>query len=141
MIAIDANVLLRYLLSDDEIQAKKAAKLIESNQSVYVSHVVLVETIWTLKGKKYKLPPSKINATITALFEEQNIVIQDAELVWRALSDYRLRAVEGNSKLDFPDALVLHTGRDAAEQYGERFGGFYTFDVATREALKGAKSP
>ena len=55
MIAIDTNVLLRYLLLDDEIQAKKAADLIESRQSVYISHVVLVESVWTLKGKKYKL--------------------------------------------------------------------------------------
>jgi len=54
MIAIDTNVLLRYLLLDDEIQAKKAAVLIESRQSVYISHVVLVEAVWTLKGRKYK---------------------------------------------------------------------------------------
>lgn len=141
MIAIDTNVLLRYLLSDDEIQAKKAAKLIESKQSVYVSHVVLVETIWTLKGKKYKLTPSEIDATIRALFEEQNIIIQDEELVWRALAEYRLHAVDGDSKLDFPDALILHTGRDAAVQYGEKFGGFSTFDVAAREVLKEARSP
>ena len=141
MISIDTNVLLSYLLSDDEIQAKKAAKLIGSKQSVYVSHVVLVETIWTLKGKKYKLTPSEIDATITALFEEQNIIIQDKELVWRALADYRLHAVEGNSKLDFPDALIFHTGRDSAELYGEKFGGFYAFDVVATEVLKEAKSP
>ena len=57
MIAVDTNVLLRYLLLDDEIQAKKAADLIQSGQTVYISHVVLVETVWTLKGKKYKLTP------------------------------------------------------------------------------------
>lgn len=141
MIAIDTNVLLRYLLADDDIQAKKAANLIESRHSVYISHVVLVETIWTLKGKKYKLTPQQIDETITALFEEQNIVIQDEELVWRALADFRLHAVEGSSKLDFPDALVPHTGKDAAEQYGEKFGGFYTFDVTAQDSVKGAKSP
>lgn len=141
MIAIDTNVLLRYLLSDDEIQPNKSAKLIESKQSVYVSHVVLVETVWTLKGKKYNLTPHQIDETITALFEEQNIIIQDEDLVWRALADYRIHAVEGNFKLDFPDALVLHTGMDAAKQHGEKFGGFYTFDTAASEALNGAKSP
>lgn len=141
MIAIDTNVLLRYLLLDDEIQAKKAADLIESRQSVYISHVVLVETVWTLKGKKYKLTPTQIDATITALFEEQNILIQDEQLVWRALADYRRHAVEGNSKLDFSDALIMHTGKDAAGYYGENFGGFYTFDVAARDSLRGAKSP
>ena len=141
MIAIDANVLLRYLLLDDEIQAKKAAVLIEARQSVYISHLVLVEAVWTLKGRKYKLTPTQIDATITALFEERNIIIQDEQLVWRALADYRRHAVDGNSKLDFSDALILHAGRDAAGYYGEKFGGFYTFDVAARESLRGAKSP
>ena len=141
MIAIDTNVLLRYLLLDDEIQAKKAADLIESRQSVYISHVVLVESVWTLKGKKYRLTPTQIDATITALFEEQNIVIQDEQLVWRALADYRRHAVEGDCGLDFSDALIMHTGQDAADYYGEKFGGFYTFDVAARDSLRGAKSP
>ena len=141
MIAIDTNVLLRYLLLDDEIQAKKAAVLIESRQSVYISHVVLVEAVWTLKGRKYQLTPTQIDATITALFEERNIIIQDEQLVWRALADYRRHAVDGNSKLDFSDALILHAGRDATGYYGEKFGRFYTFDVAAMESLRGAKSP
>ena len=141
MIAIDTNVLLRYLLLDDEIQAKKAADLIQSGQTVYISHVVLVETVWTLKGKKYKLTPTQIDATITALFEEQNIVVQDEQLVWRALADYRRHAVEGTSRLDFSDALIMHTGQDAAVHYAEKFGGFYTFDVAAIDSLQGAKSP
>lgn len=106
MIAIDTNVLLRYLLSDNEIQTKKATKLIESTQLVYVSHVVLVETIWTLKGKKYKQNPEQISSVITALIEEANIVIQDDDLVWRALADYRDQAVENKVKVDFPDTLI-----------------------------------
>jgi predicted nucleic-acid-binding protein len=141
MIAIDTNVLLRYLLFDDEIQSKKAAKLINSHQLIYVSHIVLVETIWTLKGKKYKLTPEQIDRTISALFEESSIVMQDDDLIWRALIDYRTHAVNGSKKLDFSDALIGHLGRDAAEQYGEEFGGFYTFDVNARSALKFAKSP
>jgi len=141
MIAIDTNVLLRYLLSDDEIQAKKATKLIESTPSVYVSHVVLVETIWTLKGKKYKQNPEQIDKVITALIEEANIVIQDDDLVWRALADYRDQAVEKSVKVDFPDALIRQIGKDAAIQYNEEFGGFYTFDADARKAFSDAKSP
>jgi len=141
MITIDTNVLLRYLLSDDEIQAKKATKLIESTELVYVSQVVLVETIWTLKGKKYKQNPEQINAVITALIEEANIVLQDDDLVWRALADYRDQAVEKNVKVDFPDALIRQVGMDAAVQYGEEFGGFYTFDADARKAFSDARSP
>ena len=141
MIAIDTNVLLRYLLFDDEIQARKATKLIESNQSVYSSHVVLAETICTLKGKKYKQKPENIGKVITALFEETNIVLQDDDLVWRALVDYRESAVEKHMKVDFPDALIRQIGKDTAEQYGEAFSGFYTFDTQAQKAFGDAKSP
>ena len=141
MIAIDTNVLLRYLLVDDNVQSKKATRLIDSNDSVYVSHVVLVEAIWTLKGKKYKLTPIQIEQTVTALFEQTNIVIQDDDLVWRALVDFRENAVDKNVNVDFPDALIFHLGKDAAEQYGESFGGFFSFDSNARKAFVEAKAP
>lgn len=141
MITIDTNVLLRYLLFDDEIQAKKAAALIESDQWVFLSHIVLVEAIWTLKGKKYQLSPEQIDQTISALFEEPNIIFQDDDIVWRALMDFRSCNSSGKKKIDFPDALIAHLGHATAEQYGEKFGGFYTFDSNARAALKFAKSP
>ena len=53
MIAIDTNILLRYLLNDNEEQSRKARRLIKGENKVLVTDVVLVETLWTLKGKKY----------------------------------------------------------------------------------------
>lgn len=53
MIAIDTNLLLRYLLQDDPKQSAKAAALLAGEEDVLVTHVVLSETIWTLCGKKY----------------------------------------------------------------------------------------
>lgn len=65
MIAIDTNVLLRYLLQDDEEQAAKASKIILGSERVLITDVVLTETVWTLKGKRYnltkKLKQSKLN--------------------------------------------------------------------------------
>jgi len=51
MIAIDTNVLLRYLLNDDPKQSKKASAVIQGSQKVLITDVVLVETIWRLKGE------------------------------------------------------------------------------------------
>jgi predicted nucleic-acid-binding protein len=48
MIAIDTNVLLRYLLQDDAKLCKKAIEVITGKQRVLVTDVVLAETIWTL---------------------------------------------------------------------------------------------
>jgi len=46
MIAIDTNVLLRYLLEDEVVQSNKATKLITGTEKVLVTDVVLIETIW-----------------------------------------------------------------------------------------------
>jgi predicted nucleic-acid-binding protein len=67
LIAIDTNVLLRYLLWDDEAQAIKASALISGSQAVLLTDIVLVETIWTLTGKKYRLDKNNIGATQFAI--------------------------------------------------------------------------
>jgi len=53
VIAIDTNVLLRYLLQDDQRQSAKASGLINGEEDVLVTDVVLAETLWndeTLSG-------------------------------------------------------------------------------------------
>ena len=77
MIAIDTNILLRYLLYDDTVQSEKATKIISGREKILVTDIVIVETVWTLKGKRYKLDKQGIIQTINKLFEEPNIVFED----------------------------------------------------------------
>lgn len=140
MIAIDTNVLLRYLLQDDELQARKSTKFIHSHPSVFVSHIVLAETAWTLAGKRYRATATDIATAIGALFEEESFILQDAPVVWNALADYRLYAITKQYAIDFPDVLIYHVGKDAAEYENESFVRFYTFDKAARK-LPNAYSP
>lgn len=84
MIAIDTNILLRYLLEDDEKQSAQATRLIQGKQKVLVTDAALVETIWTLKGKKYQLAKSEIIETILQLFQETNLRFEDGQVVWKA---------------------------------------------------------
>lgn len=89
MITIDTNVLLRYLLQDDKAQSQKAASLITGPVPVLVTDVVLVESVWVLAGKRYRLVREAVARVISALFEEPNIVFEDGQTVWRALNDYK----------------------------------------------------
>jgi len=73
MIVIDTNVLLRYLLQDDVSQANKATALIKGHDIVLISNVVLVETLWTECGKKYRITQDDVVSTVQALFAEPNI--------------------------------------------------------------------
>ena len=140
MIALDTNVLLRYLLGDDKTQAAKAEKLICGEESVLITDVVLVETIWTLKGKKYKLKKSELLAVIRELFKEPNIRFEDGQTVWMSLNDYRKAEPTGGKEIDFSDAVIVRKAKFTASVQKVNFGGVYTFDVAAQK-LPGTKAP
>jgi predicted nucleic-acid-binding protein len=144
VVAIDTNVLLRYLLWDDKTQAVKADKLINGSTPVLITDVVLAETLWTLKGRKYKLAKTAMIDVLNSLFEEPNICFEDRQTVWRALNDYRLaKPVKvGNKKkeADFPDALIVHKAKFYAMENGDVLSGVYTFDRAAR-MIPGTQSP
>ncbi len=144
MIAIDTNVLLRYLLWDDEIQATKAKLLIHGAQPVLITDIVLVETVWTLTGKKYQLKKEDVLALLNALLEEPNLFFEDVQTVWRAINDYRqAKPVKVGSKQNaasFPDALIINKGKFCITQNRESFGGVYTFDIAAQQ-IPGTKCP
>lgn len=144
MIAIDTNVLLRYLLQDDKDQARKAAALITGPESVLVTDIVLVETTWVLTGRRYGLECEAVARVVSALFEEPNIVFEDGQTVWRALNDYKkVRPVKVGGKkksADFPDALIVNKAMRQAREWHKPLAGVYTFDVAARE-IPGTLSP
>lgn len=128
MIAVDTNVLLRYLLQDDKAQSPRAAKLLTGSDKVLITDVVLVETIWTLKGKKYKLTKEDVIKVVDQLFREPNIEFEDGQSVWRALSDFRTALPPVD--VDLADTLILAKAQFDTGRKAEKFNGLYTFDVA-----------
>jgi len=144
MIAIDTNVLLRYLLDDDAKQARKASAIITGSDNVLITDIVLTETIWTLKGKKYKLDKESIIKVINTLFAEPNIIFEDGQTVWQALSDYtQAKSIKvGNKRkeADFPDALIVNKAQYIASKLNNELDGVYTFDVASQE-IPGTREP
>ena len=131
MIAIDTHVLLRYLLQDDKRQAAKAAKLISGPEPVLITDVVLVETLWTLKGKKYSLHKHDLLPVLDLLFREPNLVFEDSQTVLRAFNHYRT-AAEG-STVDFADTLILEKSQYIAAGNEDPYEGLYTFDKALQQ--------
>ena len=144
MIAIDTNVLLRYLLDDDATQSKKATSIITGNTSVLVTDIVLTETIWTLKGKKYNLGKESIIQVIDTLFAEPNIIFEDGQAVWKALSDYKqakiIKAGNMRKEADFPDALIVNKAVNVANRLNEELHGVNTFDLALQK-IPGTRKP
>jgi predicted nucleic-acid-binding protein len=106
--------------------------------------VVLAETLWTLKGKKYRLNKAAMIDVLYSLFEESNIYFEDGQTVWRALNDYRqAKPVKvGNKKkeADFPDAMIVNKAMFYATEKGEALNGVYTFDLAA-QLIPGTAAP
>ena len=144
MIAIDTNVLLRYLLQDDEKQANKASKLILGSQPVLVTDVVLTEAIWTLKGKRYNLSKEQIIDVIHALFAEPNLTFEDGQAVWGALKDFtNAKPIKSGGKIkqaDFPDALIVNKAKRHGQLNKSEVSAIYTFDKAAL-AIDGTEQP
>jgi len=144
MISIDTNVLLRYLLQDDEAQSNKANKLFSGRDSILITDIVLAETAWTLRGKKYKFAKEELLTAVDGLFRESSVRFEDGQSVWRALHSLRAsKPVKVGSKkkdVDFADLLILEKSIYDSKRKSETLECLYSFDKAAQQ-VDGIESP
>lgn len=102
MRALDTNILLRYLIKDDPIQAAIAREFIlkcTSENRGFINLVTVNELVWALK-KIYRYEKSLIIDTIEKILEAEQLQVENSEVVLLALEDFRKHNV------DFADALI-----------------------------------
>lgn len=102
MIGLDTNVLVRYIMQDDARQASLATRLIESLSAEspgFVPLVSVVELGWVLSSA-YELGRNQLVAAIEGLLRTKELVVERAEIVWKAL-----RLVQGTNA-DLADCLI-----------------------------------
>lgn len=131
MIAVDTNVLLRYLLVDDKGQAERSRHVFESAERILITDVVLVETIWTLMGSRYGASKADLIAVVDNLLQEPSVRFEDDEVIWSALQAYR------GADVDFADALIVHKALKIGSS-GTGIDAVYTFDAAALRLPKTA---
>lgn len=109
MTGLDTNVLVRYVVRDDEAQAKAAAAFIAEHctpQSPgWVNRIVLCELVWVLQ-RAYKFSRSDIAGLLDRLLRTRQLRVEDLPQAWQALAAYR------SGKGDFADALLALTNRE-----------------------------
>jgi predicted nucleic-acid-binding protein len=88
VLGVDTNVLVRDLVRNDEAQFEKARKLIKrevaAGRSVFVSHLVLLETERVLRSR-YDLPKKLTIAAISGLLDSTDVQIEDESAIEEAL--------------------------------------------------------
>ena len=103
MIAVDTNVLVRYIVEDDPVQSPGAAAMIERtlarDETIFVSQIVLCELVWVLSFA-YRFKREGIVGVLQQLRRGAQLVIEGADEVKRATESYA--AGPG----DFADYLI-----------------------------------
>lgn len=91
MIGLDTNVLVRYIMQDDKRQSPLATRLMESLSSTtpgFVPLVSVVELAWVLSSG-YGLDRFQLVAALEGLLRTKEIVVEQAETVWKSLRLFR----------------------------------------------------
>jgi predicted nucleic-acid-binding protein len=103
MLGIDTNVLIRFLVRDDQTQFEKARKLLKrevsSGRRVFINQLVLLETEWVLRSR-YGLAKTQMLDTISGLLDATDVQLEDEPSIEEALFVWR------DANADFADCLI-----------------------------------
>ena len=118
MIALDTNILVRYLVDDDAEQVQAARTLLESltaEHPAFICREVMIELVWVLE-RAYGLPRDRIAAVLEGLIATEGLEVEATNDVARAAFGYR----QGDA--GFADLMIT----SAATRAGA--SPLYTFD-------------
>ncbi len=118
MLAVDTNIVVRYLTTDDPVQAKRARNLVDSNP-VFLPSTVVLESEWVLRS--YRLTRPQVLAQLRHFLSLPTVTVENPLRVAKALA-------WAEAGMDFADALHLAAAENCA--------AFITFD---RPLVKAAR--
>jgi predicted nucleic acid-binding protein len=119
MLAIDTNVIVRYLTADHPVQAPQARALIDDHE-VFVGTTVLLETEGVLRSA-YGYSPAQVGEALRGFAGLPRVTLEDPALAATAL-DWMGKG------MDFADALHLAKAEGCT--------AFVTFDRRLARAAK-----
>jgi predicted nucleic-acid-binding protein len=102
MTGLDTNVLVRYIMQDDLKQSPLATRLVESRSVEsrgFVPLVSVVELFWVMSSA-YELDRGQLIAALEGLLRTKELVVERAEIVWKALRIFQ------TANVDFADCLI-----------------------------------
>ena len=118
MIALDTNVLVRFLVDDEPGQARTAREFLEQlsrEQPGFVCREVIVELVWVLE-RTYGFSRERIEGVLDALIATDELQIEASDDVARAALQY------GRGGAGFSDLMIAAAAQRAGAQ------SLYTFD-------------
>ncbi len=131
MKGVDTNILVRFLIGDDELQAKKAYKIFkkaESNRDeLFVPLLVVLELIWVLDSV-YDITRTEILDSISELLMMPILEFEHKSV----LQQFTLSAQ--TNKYDLADLLIAYSaklqGCDTVLTFDKKVSKFQLFELA-----------
>jgi predicted nucleic-acid-binding protein len=103
MLGIDTNILVRFLVRDDENQFEKARRLIRreitAGRRIFVSQLVLLETEWVLRSR-YGLRKMEIIEALSGLLDASDVQFEDEPAIEETLFVWK------DASAGFADCLI-----------------------------------
>jgi predicted nucleic-acid-binding protein len=110
VIALDTNVLVRYLVEDDAEQSAAAGAVIDraiaADEQLVVSDVVLCETVWVLTGA-YRVGRARVGDILADLIRAKHLSFAAPDELARAIRAYAA------GRGDFADYVIREHARSA----------------------------
>jgi len=116
---LDSSFIVRYLTNDPPAMAEKAASIIDSEQRLIVSELILVESAYVL-ASVYQVPRADLVDALMSFLGRANIRL--AHLAKPVALD-ALRLCRNSKRISFADALLW------AEVFRSDSRQVYTFDA------------
>ncbi|AFY36389.1 PIN domain-containing protein [Calothrix sp. PCC 7507] len=127
MIAVDTNILVRYLTKDDEQQWEQAVQIIAAGEQCFVANIVLCELVWVLRGKPYQFRKEEISNTLEMMLQCAIFELENRSVVYQALQRFK----QGSA--DLSDYLIggiaQQFGCSATATFDRKLRGEKGFDV------------
>jgi predicted nucleic-acid-binding protein len=111
MIAIDTNIMVRFITEDDELQYQQSLELFK-NKNIFIADTVILETEWVLRFA-YKFKLLEICQAFRKVFGLPNIYLTNEKLILQVIKWHE-------NGINFADAFHLASSNHCSE--------FYTFD-------------
>ena len=115
---LDTSVVVRYITGDDENLAQTATGIIDGEQTLWITDVVVAEASYVLRSV-YQLPREMIVDKLIEFVQKQNIIVYTIN---KGLIIQALLMCRPSGRVSIADALVWAAARSSREDI------VYSFD-------------
>ncbi|MEQ1486680.1 type II toxin-antitoxin system VapC family toxin [Methyloglobulus sp.] len=132
MMALDTNVLVRFLARDDDRQSALVYQLFKQSEKqqdvLFVPLLVVLETIWVLQSA-YDVPDEEIVSAINHLLLMPVLKFEGHKAIQGFIASYR------EAKLDLADLLIAYSAKSSGCKrvftFDKKAAGFKCFQLLT----------